>query len=55
MIPGMIDAHVHVGQIGFAAMTLDLSGTNAPARRIKPRRGTFQSPFSASPRRDAGR
>lgn len=27
MIPGMIDAHVHVGQIGFAAMTLDLSDT----------------------------
>ncbi|MCR9180783.1 MAG: amidohydrolase family protein [Erythrobacteraceae bacterium] len=29
MIPGMIDAHVHVGQIGFAAMTLDLSDTNS--------------------------
>ncbi|MDP5104266.1 MAG: amidohydrolase family protein [Erythrobacter sp.] len=29
MLPGMIDAHVHVGQIGFAALTLDLSDTNS--------------------------
>lgn len=27
MIPGMIDAHVHVMDIGFAALTLDLSDT----------------------------
>lgn len=27
MLPGMIDSHVHVGGIGFAAMTLDLSQT----------------------------
>lgn len=29
MIPGMIDAHVHVMDIGFAALTLDLSGTTS--------------------------
>ncbi|PKP89881.1 MAG: metal-dependent hydrolase [Alphaproteobacteria bacterium HGW-Alphaproteobacteria-14] len=29
MLPGIIDAHVHVGQIGFAALTLDLSDTNS--------------------------
>ena len=29
MLPGMSDAHVHVGQIGFAALTLDLSDTNS--------------------------
>ena len=29
MLPGMIDAHVHVGGIGFAAMTLDLSTTTS--------------------------
>jgi len=28
MLPGMIDAHVHVMDIGFAALTLDLSDTN---------------------------
>ncbi|MFN4019536.1 MAG: amidohydrolase [Erythrobacter sp.] len=27
MVPGMIDAHVHVMDIGFAALTLDLSDT----------------------------
>ncbi|MEM1053115.1 MAG: amidohydrolase family protein, partial [Pseudomonadota bacterium] len=29
MLPGMIDAHVHVMDIGFAALTLDLSHTNS--------------------------
>ncbi len=29
MVPGMIDAHVHVMDIGFAALTLDLSGTTS--------------------------
>lgn len=29
MIPGMIDAHVHVMDIGFAALTLDLSDTTS--------------------------
>lgn len=29
MIPGMIDAHVHVMDIGFAALTLDLSNTTS--------------------------
>lgn len=29
LIPGMIDAHVHVMDIGFAALTLDLSGTTS--------------------------
>jgi len=29
MIPGMIDAHVHVMDIGFAALTLDLSATTS--------------------------
>jgi len=29
MLPGMIDAHVHVMNIGFAALTLDLSDTNS--------------------------
>jgi predicted amidohydrolase YtcJ len=29
MLPGMIDAHVHVMDIGFAALTLDLSGTTS--------------------------
>jgi predicted amidohydrolase YtcJ len=29
MLPGMIDAHVHVMDIGFAALTLDLSDTNS--------------------------
>lgn len=31
VIPGMIDAHVHVMGIGFAAMTLDLSDTTSLA------------------------
>ncbi len=35
MIPGMIDAHVHVGQIGFAALTLDLSDTNSLDEALK--------------------
>ena len=44
MLPGMIDAHVHVMDIGFAALSLDLSGTtsladalnrNAPDAEIK--------------------
>ncbi len=29
MLPGMIDAHVHVMDIGFAALTLDLSDTDS--------------------------
>ncbi|BDI60442.1 amidohydrolase [Qipengyuania nanhaisediminis] len=29
MLPGMIDAHAHVMDIGFAALTLDLSDTNS--------------------------
>lgn len=29
MLPGMIDAHVHVMDIGFAALTLDLSDTSS--------------------------
>ena len=29
MVPGMIDAHVHVMDIGFAALTLDLSDTKS--------------------------
>lgn len=29
MLPGMIDAHVHVMDLGFAALTLDLSGTTS--------------------------
>jgi len=29
MIPGMIDAHVHVMGVGFGALTLDLSETNS--------------------------
>lgn len=29
MLPGMIDAHVHVMDIGFAELTLDLSDTNS--------------------------
>lgn len=29
MIPGLIDAHVHVMDMGFAALTLDLSGTTS--------------------------
>ena len=29
MIPGMIDAHVHVMGVGFGALTLDLSDTNS--------------------------
>ena len=31
MIPGLIDAHLHVMQIGFAALTLDLSDTKSLA------------------------
>ena len=29
LLPGMIDAHVHVMDMGFAALTLDLSGTTS--------------------------
>lgn len=29
LLPGMIDAHAHVHALGFAAMTLDLSGTTS--------------------------
>ncbi|MEL6487110.1 MAG: amidohydrolase family protein [Pseudomonadota bacterium] len=29
MLPGMIDAHVHVMDLGFGALTLDLSGTTS--------------------------
>ena len=31
MIPGLIDAHLHVMQVGFAALTLDLSETQSLA------------------------
>ena len=31
MIPGLIDAHLHVMQVGFAALTLDLSETKSLA------------------------
>ena len=31
MIPGLIDAHLHVMQVGFAALTLDLSNTKSLA------------------------
>ena len=31
MIPGLIDAHLHVMQVGFAALTLDLSDTKSLA------------------------
>lgn len=31
MLPGLIDAHGHVMGLGFAALTLDLSGTNSLA------------------------
>ncbi|WP_338466476.1 amidohydrolase [Novosphingobium sp. ZN18A2] len=29
MLPGMIDAHLHVMSLGFSALTLDLSGTHS--------------------------
>ncbi|MEM9312614.1 MAG: amidohydrolase, partial [Pseudomonadota bacterium] len=29
MLPGMIDAHVHIMDLGFGALTLDLSGTTS--------------------------
>lgn len=31
MIPGLIDAHLHVMEVGFGALTLDLSGTKSLA------------------------
>ena len=31
MIPGLIDAHLHVMGLGFASLTLDLSGTRSLA------------------------
>lgn len=34
MLPGMIDAHVHVMGIGFGALTLDLSETNSLAEAL---------------------
>jgi predicted amidohydrolase YtcJ len=34
MLPGMIDAHVHVMDIGFAALTLDLSDTTSLAEAL---------------------
>lgn len=34
MLPGMIDAHVHVMDIGFAALTLDLSDTASLAEAL---------------------
>lgn len=34
MLPGMIDAHVHVMDIGFAALTLDLSDTTSLAQAL---------------------
>ncbi|MFM9937722.1 MAG: amidohydrolase [Novosphingobium sp.] len=34
MLPGMIDAHVHVMGTGFAALTLDLSETNSLAEAL---------------------
>lgn len=35
LIPGLIDAHLHVMGIGFGAMTLDLSGTESLAEAQK--------------------
>lgn len=35
MLPGMIDAHVHVMGIGFGALTLDLSGTRTLAEALE--------------------
>ena len=35
LIPGLIDAHLHVMGIGFGAMTLDLSGTSSLAEAQK--------------------
>lgn len=34
MLPGMIDAHLHVMETGFAALTLDLSGTTSLAQAL---------------------
>ncbi|MBX9884900.1 MAG: amidohydrolase family protein [Novosphingobium sp.] len=34
MLPGLIDAHVHVMSTGFAALTLDLSETNSLAEAL---------------------
>jgi len=34
MLPGLIDAHVHVMETGFAALTLDLSETNSLAEAL---------------------
>ncbi|MFN4241346.1 MAG: amidohydrolase [Erythrobacter cryptus] len=34
LLPGMIDAHVHVMDIGFAALTLDLSDTTSLAEAL---------------------
>ncbi|QIQ88193.1 amidohydrolase family protein [Erythrobacter sp.] len=45
MLPGMIDAHVHVMDIGFAALTLDLSDTNSLAEALeKVRRFAEENP-----------
>ncbi|WP_421839282.1 amidohydrolase [Novosphingobium sp.] len=35
MLPGLIDAHVHVMSTGFAALTLDLSETNSLAEALE--------------------
>lgn len=35
LLPGLIDAHVHVMSTGFAAMTLDLSETNSLAEALE--------------------
>jgi predicted amidohydrolase YtcJ len=34
MLPGLIDAHAHVMQLGFAALTLDLSDTKSLAEAL---------------------
>lgn len=35
MLPGLIDAHAHVMQLGFAALTLDLSDTKSLAEALE--------------------
>ena len=58
MLPGMIDAHVHVMDMGFAALTLDLSETkslaeaqaNIAAYVAEARAAANRSGVDASPR-----
>jgi cytosine/adenosine deaminase-related metal-dependent hydrolase len=40
ILPGLIDAHVHVMELGLSALTLDLSAT-----RSLPRRSTQSAPM----------